>query len=62
MCHGERERGGCEFATESRVDVANLDVVRLIHDHKFHNVGVGVSQSARNGPRVGTIWIVVVFY
>jgi len=51
-----------EFATDNRVELANLDIVKLVSKHKFKAIGVGVAQSARTGPRVGTIWIVVVFY
>ena len=53
---------GCEFATDSLVDPASLDIVRLINKHVFQTIGVGVAQSARSGPLAGTIWIVVVFY
>jgi hypothetical protein len=52
----------CEFATDSLVDPASLDIVRLINKHVFQAFGVGVSQSAPSGPLAGTIWIVVVFY
>jgi hypothetical protein len=53
---------GPEYATDSRVELANLDIVKLVNKHAFHTLGVGVSQSARSGPLAGTIWIVVVFY
>ena len=52
----------CEYAIDSRVELANLDIDKLIGKHVFHTIGVGVSQSARNGALAGTIWIVVVFY
>jgi hypothetical protein len=53
---------GPEYATDSRVELASLDIVKLVNKHAFHAIGVGVSQSARSGPLAGTIWIVVIFY
>lgn len=53
---------GFELTVDRRVELAHLDVAKLIKKHEFHTIGVGVSQSARNGPLAGTIWIVVVFY
>jgi hypothetical protein len=52
----------CEFASDSVVDLASVDIVKLLNKHVYDYIGVGVSQSARSGPLAGTIWIVVVFY
>ena len=51
-----------EFASDSVVDLASVDIVKLLNKHVYDYIGVGVSQSARSGPLAGTIWIVVVFY
>jgi hypothetical protein len=53
---------GCDVVVDKRVELDKLDVHALINKHEFHTFGVGVAQSARNGPLVGTIWIVVLFY
>jgi Cysteine-rich secretory protein family len=52
----------CEIAIDRRVELAGLDLGKLINKHKFHHVGVGIAQSPRNSPLAGTIWLVVFFY
>jgi hypothetical protein len=51
-----------EVAVERRVELAGLDLAKLLHGHEVHTIGVGIAQSARNGPLAGTIWLVVLFY
>lgn len=53
---------GAEVVVDKRTDFDKLDIRALINKHRFSTFGVGVAQSARNGPLVGTLWIVVLFY
>jgi hypothetical protein len=52
----------CQIVIDRRVELAGLDLGKLIKGHTFHHVGVGIAQSPRNGPLAGTIWLVVFFY
>ena len=43
------------------LDPSKLDVRGIIGDRRFHELGIGVAQSGRNGALAGRIWVVVFF-
>ncbi|MDB4953180.1 MAG: hypothetical protein JWO36_749 [Myxococcales bacterium] len=48
------------MVVETLVDLDLFDAKALTDGQHIRSIGVGVAQSALNGPLMGTIWLVVI--